>query len=94
MLASCERADIRLTPTGLAIYADAAREWRPLAPPVVPRQAVIDEFAAAIEGVRAPVHDGRWGLETVAACAALIESSRRGADIFPDTIIREATETP
>lgn len=94
VLASCERADIRLTPTGLAIYADAAREWRPIAPPVVPRQAVIDEFAAAIEGVRAPVHDGRWGLETVAACAALIESSRRGADISPDTIIREATETP
>ncbi|QKR98527.1 Gfo/Idh/MocA family oxidoreductase [Sphingomonas sp. CL5.1] len=94
VLASCERADIRLTPTGLAIYADATREWRPLPPPVVPRQAVIDEFAAAIDGTRAPVHDGRWGLETVAACAALIESSRRGADISPDTIIREATEQP
>jgi len=92
VLASCERADIRLTPTGLALYTDDAHEWRPLDPPAVPRQAVLDEFVDAIRGTRAPVHDGRWGLETMAACAALIESSRRGTDISPATIIHDALE--
>ncbi|MCW6537776.1 Gfo/Idh/MocA family protein [Sphingomonas lycopersici] len=92
VLASCERADIRLTPTGLALYADHAHEWRPLDPPAVPRRAVIDEFVAAIHRTSAPIHDGRWGLETMAACAALIESSRRGTDIFPATIIHDALE--
>ncbi|MFT3976228.1 MAG: Gfo/Idh/MocA family oxidoreductase [Sphingomonas bacterium] len=92
VLASCEHADIRLTPTGLAIYTDDAREWLPLPPPAVPRQAVIDEFAAAILGTRPPVHDGRWGLETAAACAALIESSALRAEVSPDRIIRHALE--
>ncbi|WEK42150.1 MAG: Gfo/Idh/MocA family oxidoreductase [Candidatus Sphingomonas colombiensis] len=92
ILASCERADIKVLPTGLMLYADDAREWRPIAPPVVPRQAVIDEFAAAIGGARPAIHDGRWGLETMAACVALIDSATRQAETFPDTIIDTALE--
>lgn len=92
ILASCERADIKLLPTGLMLYTDDAREWRPIDPPIVPRRAVIDEFAAAIHGTRAPIHDGRWGLETMAACAALIESAASQADASPETIIDIALE--
>lgn len=92
VLASCERADIRLTPTGLWLYTDHAHDWRPLDPPTVPRQAVLDEFVAAIHRTSPPIHDGRWGLETMAACVALIESSRRGTDMSPAPIIHDALE--
>jgi phthalate 4,5-cis-dihydrodiol dehydrogenase len=81
VIASCDRADLRPVPTGVMIHGADGSTLDPLPRPAVPRQAVIDElYGAVIEG-RAPVHDGRWGLATLEACLAILQSSRLGRDI-------------
>lgn len=92
LLVSCEKADLKVLPTGIEVYADDKREFIEIAPPEIPRAAVVEEFAAAIAGERPAVHDGRWGLETMACCNALIESSRIGADVEPQKIIHKQWE--
>lgn len=66
-----------------AIYiACDARAWLdPLPPPVVPRGEVLDEFCDAIDGVRPPIHTGRWAMATLEACLAILESSRTGHEV-------------
>lgn len=78
VLASCERADLRPGPTGIAIHADGERSFQPLPAPAIPRVEVIDELHAAIREARAPLHSGEWGLATLEICRALLESSRTG----------------
>jgi phthalate 4,5-cis-dihydrodiol dehydrogenase len=87
ILVSCERADLRITPEAIHIYGNEARELLPLAPPTLPRADVLDEFVGAIRGDLRPVHDGRWGLETMACCAALTKSSRDGIELSPGSLI-------
>jgi phthalate 4,5-cis-dihydrodiol dehydrogenase len=89
LLISCEGADLKVLPTGIEVFADAARERIAIAPPAIPRAAVIEEFTNAMIGGHVASHDGRWGLETMACCAALIQSGRTGADADPRQIIRE-----
>src|SRR6185503_11360703 len=81
LVASCERADLRPTPEGVWVYADAERKLEKLAAPRVPRAAVIDElYAAVVEGQR-PVHDGEWAMATTEACLAILESSRTQREV-------------
>lgn len=84
IVVSCEHGDIRPLPDGVWVYADAVREYRPLAAPRVPRFEVIDELVAAVgEGV-APLHDGRWARATLQVCLALLASAEQGTDITID----------
>lgn len=84
IVVSCEHGDIRPLPDGVWVYADAAREYRPLAAPRVPRFEVIDELVAAVgEGV-APLHDGRWARATLQVCLALLASAEQGTDVTID----------
>ncbi|MGE3247609.1 MAG: Gfo/Idh/MocA family protein [Beijerinckiaceae bacterium] len=81
MIASCDRADLRPTSKGVAIYADGGRHFEPLATRPVPRMEVIDELVAAVVHNRRPRHDGRWGLATMEVCFAILESARSGREI-------------
>lgn len=87
VLVSCERADLRLTPDGIFVYRDDSREFLQLDPPDVPRRAAIDEFVDAISGRRPARHDGRWGIETMACCEALLTSSAQGREIVPERFL-------
>ncbi|MCJ2187605.1 Gfo/Idh/MocA family protein [Novosphingobium beihaiensis] len=89
LLVSCEGADLKVLPDGIEVFADAAREHIPIAPPAIPRAAVIEEFTRAIASGDTSGHDGRWGLETMACCAALIQSGRTGTDADPRRIIQD-----
>lgn len=80
-LVSCERGDIRQSPDGLYVYAEAGREEIAVPTDKSPRDLVLDEFAAAISGRVKPIHDGRWGLANLEVCLAAIESSQTGTDI-------------
>lgn len=81
ILVSCERADLRPLPTGVEVYADDALSTVPLRPLDVPRREVIDELWSAVREGRAPQHGGRWARGTLAACLAVLESARSGADV-------------
>jgi phthalate 4,5-cis-dihydrodiol dehydrogenase len=81
VLASCERADLRPGPTGIAIHADAERRFEPLPSPAIPRVEVIDELHAAIREGKAPLHSGEWGLATLEICIAILDSARTGRPV-------------
>ncbi|HET7730371.1 MAG TPA: hypothetical protein VFK48_10095, partial [Usitatibacter sp.] len=57
------------------------RRVEPLEPPAVPRAEVIDELCAAVFDARAPLHGGRWGLATLEACLAVLDSARSGREV-------------
>ncbi|MDQ8757427.1 Gfo/Idh/MocA family oxidoreductase [Sphingosinicella sp. LHD-64] len=82
VLVSCERGDLRLMPDGVWVYSDTGRRFEALPPPVIPREAVIGEFVAAVRGERPPIHDGHWGAATVACCEAIHRSSAERREIL------------
>ena len=81
IVVSCERGDLRPTPRGVEVYGDNERRFEALEPPVIPRGEVIDEWLAAIRGEKRPLHDGRWGMATLQACLAMLESARSGNEV-------------
>jgi phthalate 4,5-cis-dihydrodiol dehydrogenase len=87
-IVSCEKADLRPGPAGIAIYADGEKTFDPLPAPPVPRQEVIDELFAAVVNGDSPVHSGEWARATTAVCLALLESARTGRDCQPGYQVR------
>ena len=77
---SCERGDIRQAPRGAYVYDDdGVVEYR------VDRGNLYDEeidevYGAAVLG-RKPLHDERWGLSTMEATLAILESGRTHREI-------------
>jgi len=82
LIASCERADLRPTATGVVIYDDVARRFDAVPVPKVPRTEVIDEFYDAIVHGRTPLHGGEWSLATMEVCLAMLQSAREGREIL------------
>ena len=79
---SCERGEIRQSPTGLIVYSEQGQTEITLPADHSPRDLVMTEFSAAITGRAAPVHSGRWGLANLEICAAAIRSSQSGGDVL------------
>jgi phthalate 4,5-cis-dihydrodiol dehydrogenase len=81
VVASCERADLRPLPDGVMVYGDEERRLEPLAAPAIPRVEVIDELYGAVVDGKAPLHDGEWGMATLEACLAILESGKTGKEV-------------
>jgi phthalate 4,5-cis-dihydrodiol dehydrogenase len=81
LVASCERADLRPLPDGVMVYGDEEKRFEPLPAPAIPRIEVVDEiYRAVVEGER-PLHDGEWGMATLEACLAILQSARTRREI-------------
>lgn len=85
VVVSCEHADLRPLPDGICIDADGHRERLALEAPAVPRFEVIDELHAAVRHGLAPLHDGPWARQTLAACIGLLTSARENRDVPLDS---------
>jgi phthalate 4,5-cis-dihydrodiol dehydrogenase len=81
LMVSCERADLRPLPDRLLIYGDAAICEEPVAPPEIPRRAVMDELYAAVVEDRPPAHDGAWGLASLEICHGILRSAGERREI-------------
>jgi phthalate 4,5-cis-dihydrodiol dehydrogenase len=80
-IVSCEKADLRLLPNGVMIYADGEKRLDALPAPTIPRVEVIDELYAAVVEGHAPLHDGEWALATLQVCLAILDSGRSGKEM-------------
>jgi phthalate 4,5-cis-dihydrodiol dehydrogenase len=85
-LVSCERGDIRQTPTGLAIYrADGRTEMPVPAGADYSRRYTTTEldlmYAAWSRGEPLASHDGRWARGTLEVCLAMLQSAREQREI-------------
>jgi phthalate 4,5-cis-dihydrodiol dehydrogenase len=81
ILVSCQKADLRPTPTGIHVYADEAREFIPLTVPHIPRACVIDELVQLVRHDVSPFHSARWGQQTVDLVDGIYASARQSRKI-------------
>ena len=82
LIASCDKADLRPMPWGVAIYSDTERRKDMLPRPAVPRAEVIDEFATAIYDGTPPRHSGPWAMASLELCLAILESAQEQKEII------------
>ncbi len=81
IIISCDRADLRVTPTGVWVCSDATREFVPTPFSGVPRREVIDEVWGALRDGTPARHDGAWARATTEACLAMLTSARDDCDV-------------
>ncbi len=89
LVALCEQADLELTPDGLIVRGNDGARAMPASLPPVQRWNVAEAFVRAVEGVAPPLLDGRWGLETLAVCHAILLSAREGHDVAPADLLTD-----
>ena len=82
LVVSCERADLRPGPLGIAIDTDGQQLFEALPAPKIPRAEVIDELIAAVVHNIAPVHSGPWARATTEVCLAILASARNNTECF------------
>jgi len=81
-LVSCEKGDIRQTPTGLFIYGENDKREIDLPVGSRGREAEIEELYNAVVHKRPVFHDGRWGEATLEVCLAMLESAKERKEIL------------
>jgi len=81
LLVQCERADLRIMPAGIEVHGDDGITLHRTPLPALQRAEVLDEFADAVLHGIAPRHDGAWGMATLEACIALLDSAREGREV-------------
>ncbi len=91
LLVSCEKADLKPTPTGIAVYADYEKFMETLAPPAIPRVEVIDELIDAAVHGKPPLHSGEWARATLAVCLSMLESARLQQEVQPPHQVAPST---
>jgi phthalate 4,5-cis-dihydrodiol dehydrogenase len=70
---SCERADIRQTPTGLTVYADRERREVQLPQGVAGRDLMVAELYDAVVHGAPALHTARWAKATLEVSLAVLE---------------------
>jgi phthalate 4,5-cis-dihydrodiol dehydrogenase len=83
ILATCERAELRPSPTGVLVYDETGTREVPalLGNGTFGQGDAIDELCDAIAGRSAVLRNASWGRDTVKVCLAILESSRSGAQV-------------
>jgi phthalate 4,5-cis-dihydrodiol dehydrogenase len=84
VVATCERGDIRLSPTGIVIHdADGTRELTVARGIGRPGQGdALDALWHAVRSGCSSIHDARWGRDTVAAIIAMLHSSQTRREVM------------
>ena len=83
VIVGCEHADLRLTPTGVAIDGHDSQSFEAVPLGTVPRQEVIDEMVQAQSG-HTTLHNGVWARASTAVSLALLQSARSGLSVTPE----------
>jgi phthalate 4,5-cis-dihydrodiol dehydrogenase len=83
VIIGCEHADLRLTPSGVAIDGHDAQHFEAVPLGTVPRQEVIDEMVSAQSG-QATLHNGHWARASTAVSLALLQSAQGGLSVCPE----------
>lgn len=81
-LVTCEKGEVRQSPTGLLIYGEDGKKEVSLPRERGGREAEIAELYQAVVNDRPVFHDGRWGEATLEVCLAILESARERREIF------------
>jgi phthalate 4,5-cis-dihydrodiol dehydrogenase len=91
-IVSCERGTVRQSEHGIYVYTDYKRSERVVAR-ALGRRGELFELQRAIELGVAAFPGAEWGRATVAACLAIFESSRDGAQARPASQVPSPAST-
>jgi phthalate 4,5-cis-dihydrodiol dehydrogenase len=80
-LVSCQRADIRESADGLAVYEEGGQREIPLATKESRGDNELEELYEAVVNGGPVVHDGPWGLATLEVVLGILESAKTGREI-------------
>jgi phthalate 4,5-cis-dihydrodiol dehydrogenase len=94
LVVSCEGADLRPGPLGIAIDADGEQLFEALPAPQIQRAEVIDELFAAVAHNIAAVHSGPWARATTEVCLLILASARNNAECFPQYQVSHLPTAP
>ena len=81
VIVSCDRADLRLTPKGVEIWADFDRDFVPAPPDPTPRSPVLRALYRAIRQDAPPLQSGGWGAASLEICHAILGSAMSGTPV-------------
>jgi phthalate 4,5-cis-dihydrodiol dehydrogenase len=86
LIVSCERGDIRHSAHGLYVYDDEGLHDIDLSPGRImggsgQRRAELEEFYEAVRGGGTLHHDGAWGMGTLEATLALMQSAKSRQEV-------------
>jgi phthalate 4,5-cis-dihydrodiol dehydrogenase len=82
LIATCERGDIRQSQYGLLVYGDDGVKDVPLPEGGASRRGELEELYNAVVLNKPIRHTGRWGMATLEACLAVMQSARERKEIF------------
>ncbi len=86
VIVSCERGDLRHSKHGLWIYDDNGVTDLDLEPDramgTAQRRTELEELYDSVALGKPLFHDGRWGMATLEACLALMESSKERREVM------------
>lgn len=71
----CDRADLRLTPSGVEVFGDSERLFVEAPLSEAPRKTVIDALVAAVRDGVAPAQTAAWGRASLELCHAILRSA-------------------
>ncbi|MCI5109460.1 MAG: Gfo/Idh/MocA family oxidoreductase [Marivita sp.] len=78
VVVSCDRADLRLTPEGVEIWGDTAKDFVAAPPDPAPRSPVLRALHRAIRNGEPPLQSGPWGAARLEICHAILRSAETG----------------
>lgn len=81
IVVSMDRADLRLTPGGIWIYASDERRFSPAPETLSPRSGVLDALWSAVRENTPPTQTGAWGLANLEVCHAILKSADTGQTV-------------
>jgi phthalate 4,5-cis-dihydrodiol dehydrogenase len=82
VVVSCERGVIRQSAAGLYIYDDDGRHDEPLPGRGDTRANEVADLVDGMTGRRKPLHDGRWGMATLEAVLAIMQSAAQRHEVY------------
>ena len=87
LIVSCEGGDLRSVPGGIMIYSESGPEFVELGTARTGggRSEVLDELCDAVLRGKQPLHDGKFGRDTLEACLGILHAARSNGHItLPD----------
>ena len=82
LIASCERGDIRQSQYGLYVHSDEGTKDVPLVGGGQSRRGELEELYNAVVLDKPIRHTGPWGMATLEACLAIMQSAKERREIF------------
>ena len=76
VVVSCDKGDIRLTPSGMWVYGPDKEYFEALPEPSFPRKEVIDELFQAVRNASNLTHSGEWSRATTEVCLGILQAAK------------------